>query len=76
MLSVGITFSEWLQKEIDEREWSWNKLAENAGYQAEQSTIFGMVRGELGSSLKRLQGFRYPVETVYRAAKFLPSSSE
>lgn len=75
ILSVEISFSEWLQKEIEKRGWSWNKLAENAGLSS--GTIYNIRDGTRGvgeSSLKAIAyALRLPVDQVFRVAGFLPS---
>ena len=76
-LSVEISFSDWLQKAIDERGWSWNKLATKAGLSS--GTIYNIrdgVRGVGEESLKAIaHALQEPVEKVYRAAGFLPNTT-
>jgi transcriptional regulator with XRE-family HTH domain len=74
---MEIAFGEWLQVEIDKRGWSWNKLATTA--KLSSGTIYNIRDGSRGvgeDSLKAIAGaLKLPIETVYRAAGFLPSSS-
>lgn len=78
ILSMEIDFSKWLQKEIDDRGWSWNKLAEMAGLSS--GTIYNIrdgVRGVGQSSLESIsRALRLPPETVFRAAGFLPPAPD
>jgi transcriptional regulator with XRE-family HTH domain len=77
MLSMEITFSEWLQTEIEKRGLSWNKFAENAGLSS--GTIYNIRDGTRGvgeNSLKAIaMALKIPPEQVFRAAGLLPESN-
>ncbi len=74
ILSVEITFTEWLQSAIDERGWTWNKLAKKAGLSS--GTIYNIRDGTRGVGEDSLQAIakalNIPSEEVYRAAGILP----
>ena len=73
ILSMEISFPEWLQKEIDERGWSWNKLSEMAGLSS--GTIYNIKDGTRGvgeNSLSAIaKALKMPQEEVFRAAGLL-----
>ncbi len=78
ILSVEISFSEWLQREIDQRGWSWNKLAEMAGLSS--GTIYNIrdgIRGVGEASVTAIaRALRLPTDEVFRAAGLLPPDRE
>jgi transcriptional regulator with XRE-family HTH domain len=78
ILSMESNFSQWLEEKIDEKGWSWNKLAENAGLSS--GTMYNIRDGTRGvgeNSLRAIAGaLQLPVEIVYRAAGFLPKTTD
>jgi transcriptional regulator with XRE-family HTH domain len=74
MLSMEISFSEWLQQEIDLRGWSWNKLSVEAGLSS--GTIYNIrdgVRGVGEDSLKSIaKALKLPPDQIFRRAGVLP----
>jgi transcriptional regulator with XRE-family HTH domain len=74
----AIEFPDWLQKEMDQRGWSFSDLARAAG--VSRGTIGNVVRGERAAG-RRLataiaKAFDYPPETVFRAAGLLPEEGD
>lgn len=76
---MEISFPEWLQREIDERGWSWNKLSDIAGLSS--GTIYNIKDGTRGvgeNSLSAIaKALKMPQEEVFRAAGLLkPKKSD
>ncbi len=73
-----IEFSEWLQAELDQRDWNGNQLAVRAGIdRGIISRALNRERMPSPESLKSIaSALGYPAETIYRAAGLLPPVSE
>jgi transcriptional regulator with XRE-family HTH domain len=72
-------FGEWLQKEINARDWSEAKLARLSGLtrQAINNYINARVNNPDKSALQKIaKAFGYDVEDVYREAGLLPKKIE
>lgn len=69
-----LTFVDWLKSELRERDWSQSDLAREAG--VTRSAINGIITGNRGAGVDLLRAiakaFKYPPDTVYRAAGLLP----
>jgi len=80
MFSVGQNayFSEWLQAEMDKRDWSQSDCARAADLN--RAVINKLLNGKCRpqpSTLGALaRAFKMPVETAYRAAGLLPSNAD
>lgn len=68
------TFGEWLQSEMDTREWTQADIARHSGITTAQ--ISRLVSGARGAGKQTCTAIAhalgYPPETVYRAAGLLP----
>lgn len=69
-----IEFKTWLQKEMDEREWSISDLARNAG--VARGSIANILRGDRNPGVDVCEAiaraFKISPESVYRYAGLLP----
>ncbi len=80
MFSVGQNdhFSEWLQAEMDKRDWSQSDCARAADLN--RAVINKLLNGKCKPQPSTLtaiaRAFRIPVETAYRAAGLLPPSAD
>ncbi len=80
MLSVGQNdyFSEWLQAEMDKRDWSQSDCARAADLN--RAVINKLLNGKCKPQPSTLaaiaRAFKIPVETAYRAAGLLPQSAD
>ena len=75
MLTMSADFSKWLQREMDQREWSQSELARRAGI--DRQLIWGYLNSKVTKPdeailQKIARAFKIPVEEVYRAAGILP----
>lgn len=72
----NIDFSEWLQTELDRREWRPTELAKKS--EISDGAISRFLRGERKPDPESLvsiaKAFRLPPEQVFRAAGMLPPS--
>ena len=80
MFSVGqrSQFSEWLQLELDRRGWSQADCARSASLNRAviNKLLNGKSRPEHATLAAIARAFKIPVETVYRAAGYLPPASD
>ena len=80
MFAVGqnMRFPEWLQAEIDKRGWSQSDCARACDLN--RAVINKLLNGKCKPQPLTLmaiaRGFRIPVEVAYRAAGYLPPSSD
>jgi transcriptional regulator with XRE-family HTH domain len=80
MFSVGqnTVFSEWLQSEMDKRDWSQSDCARAADLN--RAVINKLLNGKCKPQPSTLEAiaraFKIPVEAAYRAAGLLPPSTE
>lgn len=80
MFSVGQNtyFSEWLQAEMDKRDWSQSDCARAA--ELNRAVINKLLNGKCKPQPSTLvaiaRAFKIPVETAYRAAGLLPPSTD
>ena len=80
MFSVGKNdyFSEWLQAEMDKRDWSQSDCARAADLN--RAVINKLLNGKCKPQPTTLvaiaRAFKIPIEIAYRAAGLLPPSSE
>lgn len=80
MPAVGrkLNFSDWLQVELDKRQWSQADLARASDLS--RAVINKLLNGKTYPQPTTLQAiaraFKVPVESAYRAAGLLPESSE
>ena len=80
MFSVGQNdyFSEWLQAEMDKRDWSQSDCARAADLN--RAVINKLLNGKCKPQPSTLaaiaHAFKIPVETAYRAAGLLPQSAD
>jgi transcriptional regulator with XRE-family HTH domain len=80
MLSVGqhLRFSEWLQSQLDGRGWSQSDCARAANLN--RAVINKLLNGKTKphpSTLSAIaRAFKIPIETVYRAAGYLPPGAD
>ena len=80
MAIVGekISFSEWLQKEMNKRGWSQSDLARAADLN--RAVINKLLNGKSHPQPSTLEAIsralKIPVESTYRAAGLLPSNSD
>ena len=80
MIVVGekISFSEWLQKEMNKRGWSQSDLARAADLN--RAVINKLLNGKSHPQPSTLEAIsralKIPVESTYRAAGLLPSNSD
>jgi transcriptional regulator with XRE-family HTH domain len=76
MFSVGqhLRFSEWLQSELDKRGWSQSDCARAANLN--RAVINKLLNGKSKPQPPTLaaiaRAFKFPIETIYRAAGLLP----
>jgi transcriptional regulator with XRE-family HTH domain len=81
MLGINLTinkFPDWLQSELDKRQWSQADLAYSAGIsRAVVNKLLNRRTYPQPDTLQAIaRAFKIPVETVYRAAGLLPQESE
>jgi transcriptional regulator with XRE-family HTH domain len=71
-------FSNWLQTELDKRQWSQAELAYSAGIsRAVVNKLLNKKTYPQPDTLQAIaRAFKIPVETSYRAAGLLPEQSE
>jgi len=73
-----IEFSDWLQRKLDERKWSYADLARNSRISPAQITR--LMSGERGIGPKTCKAIaralRIPPETVFRQAGLLPPANK
>lgn len=80
MFSVGqnTVFSEWLQSEMDKRDWSQSDCARAADLN--RAVINKLLNGKCKPQPSTLEAiaraFKIPVEAAYRAAGLLPANAE
>jgi transcriptional regulator with XRE-family HTH domain len=80
MFSVGqnTQFSEWLQSEIDKRDWSQSDCARAADLNRAviNKLLNGKCKPQPSTLVAIARAFKIPVETAYRAAGLLPPSPD
>jgi transcriptional regulator with XRE-family HTH domain len=81
MLGMNLSinkFPDWLQSELDKRQWSQADLAYSAGIsRAVVNKLLNRRTYPQPDTLQAIaRAFKIPVETVYRAAGLLPQESE
>lgn len=71
-------FPDWLQSELNKRDWSQADLAHTAGIsRAVVNKLLGRKTFPKPDTLQAIaRAFKMPVETIYRAAGLLPQESE
>jgi transcriptional regulator with XRE-family HTH domain len=73
-----LNFSDWLQAELDKRQWSQADLARSAGLS--RAVINKLLNGKIYPQPATLEAMaralKLPVETTYRAAGLLPEIPE
>ena len=80
MFAVGqrIHFSEWLQAEMDKRDWTQSDLARNADLN--RAVINKLLNGKSHPQPATLEAIsralRIPIEITYRAAGLLPTTAD
>ena len=78
MFSVGqpLRFSEWLQIELDKRDWSQSDCARSANLNRAviNKLLNGKSKPQPSTLLAIARAFKIPIETAYRAAGLLPTS--
>lgn len=78
-MTLDITnFPDWLQSELDKRDWSQADLANSAGIsRAVVNKLLNRKTFPQPDTLQAIaRAFKIPVETVYRAAGLLPQETE
>lgn len=80
MFSVGQNshFSEWLQSEMDKRDWSQSDCARAADLNRAviNKLLNGKCKPQPSTLVAIARAFKIPVETAYRAAGLLPPSPD
>ena len=80
MFSVGqhLRFSEWLQMELDKRDWSQSDCARSASLNRAviNKLLNGKSKPQPSTLLAIARAFKIPIETAYRAAGLLPASAD
>jgi len=80
MFSVGqhLRFSEWLQLELDKRNWSQSDCARSANLNRAviNKLLNGKSKPQPSTLVAIARAFKIPIETAYRAAGLLPPSSD
>jgi len=80
MFAMGpnIRFAEWLQREIDKRGWSQSDCARACSLNRAviNKLLNGKCRPQPATLIAIAQGFKIPVEIVYRAAGLLPPDTD
>ena len=80
MFVVGqnMRFTEWLQAEMDKRGWSQSDCARACDLNRAviNKLLNGKCKPQPATLMAIARGFKVPVETAYRAAGYLPPSSD
>ncbi len=80
MFAVGqnMRFTEWLQAEIDRRGWSQSDCARASDLNRAviNKLLNGKCKPQPATLIAIARGFKIPVEAAYRAAGYLPPSTD